>query len=226
MARLMDCNSCSMGDHSGHVRVIRPPPEGGVGGAACDCRGDCGERNKNWAEDLFPPCSLGRDGEARTFCSCGACGARAHIREMGAPTHDHASAAFFHGNPPKLNLNGRLKAHRGMERPVICEAVDRRSILSRWSKASRSHRRPGGISRPSTSGCTRSGRPACMRIPTFPGSPQRARTRRCTSSWLRRGAAVESTSSTPRVVGHGNIAANADRRIRLTPAWASDERTS
>jgi hypothetical protein len=48
MARLADCNACSMGDHKNHVRVVVGVPKGMMGGVICDCNGDCVERNKDW----------------------------------------------------------------------------------------------------------------------------------------------------------------------------------
>jgi hypothetical protein len=43
MALIVRCHSCQMGNHDDHVRIVSPPPEGGVGGAICDCPGQCRE---------------------------------------------------------------------------------------------------------------------------------------------------------------------------------------
>lgn len=43
MSMLVDCPPCQIGDHKGHYRVVRPAPEGGVGGAVCTCKGECQE---------------------------------------------------------------------------------------------------------------------------------------------------------------------------------------
>lgn len=52
MVRLADCNACQMGNHAGHERVVSYAGEGVMGGIACHCKGDCAERNKDWAEQL------------------------------------------------------------------------------------------------------------------------------------------------------------------------------
>lgn len=45
MARRTTCHPCQMGDHKRHYRVVQHPPEGGFGGAVCDCKGECRDRD-------------------------------------------------------------------------------------------------------------------------------------------------------------------------------------
>jgi len=41
MARYTECPPCQMGEHDRHYHVVQHPPEGGVGGAVCNCKGEC-----------------------------------------------------------------------------------------------------------------------------------------------------------------------------------------
>jgi hypothetical protein len=40
------CVGCQDGEHSRHQRIVQAPPEGGVGGAICDCEGECRENEQ------------------------------------------------------------------------------------------------------------------------------------------------------------------------------------
>lgn len=48
MAVFTDCMACEDGQHEHHREVIKPAPEGGVGGDLCRCKGGCAERNLIW----------------------------------------------------------------------------------------------------------------------------------------------------------------------------------
>lgn len=41
-----------MGEHKRHYHIVQHPPEGGVGGAVCDCKGECKDvdPNKRWSD--------------------------------------------------------------------------------------------------------------------------------------------------------------------------------
>lgn len=41
MAALAPCPACQMGNHAGHDEHWQKAPEGVLGGAYCNCRGDC-----------------------------------------------------------------------------------------------------------------------------------------------------------------------------------------
>ena len=57
MTRLTECPPCKMGDHKRHYRVVQPVPEGMMGGAICDCKGECtkdrAERAKRYYEEIW-----------------------------------------------------------------------------------------------------------------------------------------------------------------------------
>jgi len=47
-----------MGQHYKHRYVVTPPPTGpdgetGLGGAVCDCQGDCVDESQDWFWDLW-----------------------------------------------------------------------------------------------------------------------------------------------------------------------------
>lgn len=50
---LAPCGSCSAGDHTNHVAHWDVAPEGVLGGAYCNCTGDCAEGYVNPLADLL-----------------------------------------------------------------------------------------------------------------------------------------------------------------------------
>lgn len=41
MSAIVRCLPCQHGDHDGHHEVVQTVPEGVMGGARCDCKGEC-----------------------------------------------------------------------------------------------------------------------------------------------------------------------------------------
>jgi hypothetical protein len=59
MALYIECNACQMGDHDGCQKIMQYPPEGGVGGIICSCKGECRNRDRTEAAVEFMNKALG-----------------------------------------------------------------------------------------------------------------------------------------------------------------------
>jgi hypothetical protein len=44
MAAIRMCNPCQIGDHKHHYRIVQAVSEGMLGGAICDCKGECQDK--------------------------------------------------------------------------------------------------------------------------------------------------------------------------------------